>query len=88
MPRWRSLLMVVVWDLHKFDSTQCASQVQAAMRALMLAERDSKPTTLAQDEAMAASAEETGKLGDRAALALQFRIEKKRVLAAAIAGMG
>lgn len=58
------------------------------MRGMLLAERDSKPTTLAQDEAVAASADEMAKLGDRAALALQFRIEKKRVLAAAIAAMG
>ena len=62
-------------------------QVRAAARALLLAERNSKPTTLEQDEVMAASAEEMGKLGGRAALALHFRIEKKRVLAAAISAM-
>jgi hypothetical protein len=62
-------------------------QVRAAARALLLAERDSKSTTIEQDEAVAASAEEMGKLGDRATLALHFRIEKKRVLAAAISAM-
>ena len=62
-------------------------QVCATALSLLVAERDSKPTTLQQDEAMAASAEAVGKLGNRAALALQFRIEKKRVLTAAISAM-
>jgi hypothetical protein len=58
------------------------------MRALVYNERDSKATTLAEDEAMAASTEEVGKLGARAALALQFRIEKKRILASALNALG
>lgn len=58
--------------------------MQAALHALLVAERDSKPSSLADDEALAGMAEEMRQLGPRKMLALHFRIEKKQVLAAAI----
>lgn len=54
-----------------------------ALHELLLAERDSKLTTLGEDEALAASAEHK-QLGERTCLALAFRIQKKRLLAAAV----
>ena len=55
-----------------------------ALHELLLAERDSKVTSLEEDVALAASPA-AAQLGARTALALAFRIEKKRLLAAAIA---
>lgn len=59
--------------------------MEAALHALLVAERDSKPSSLEEDEALVASAAEMQQLGPRAALALLFRTEKKKVLAEAIA---
>lgn len=60
------------------------AQVEAALHALLVAERDSKPSSLEEDEALVASAAEMQQLGPRAASALLFRTEKKKLLAAAI----